>query len=55
MGKPLFGMQESREAVIQRGSVDKVFLKNCTKFIGKYLCGSLFLIKFQALKPATSL
>ena len=32
----------------------KVF-KNFANFTGKYLCGSLFLIKLQALRPATLL
>ena len=45
-------MEESAEAVIQKCSVNKVFGKN-VKSNGKYLWLSLFLIKFQALRPAT--
>ena len=30
-------------------------LKNCANFIGKHLCWSLFLIKFQTFSPATLL
>lgn len=33
------------EAVAQRGSEKKVFLKNVAKFTGKHLCGGLFLRK----------
>ena len=35
-------------------SVDS-FSKNCAKYTGKYLCWSLFLMKFQALRPANLL
>ena len=45
-----------RRAVIWRCSVNKACgNKNCGKFAGKCLCGSLFLMKFQALRPATLL
>ena len=31
------------------------FFKSCTEFVGKYLCWSLFLMKFQVLRPAALL
>ena len=36
------------EAVVQSCSVKKAVLRNFTKFAGKHLCQSLFLIKLQA-------
>ena len=55
MDKTLVGTVKSAGAVIRRCSVNKIFLKNCRKFTGKYLCQSLFLMKFQAMRPATLL
>ena len=55
MNKTLVGMDESAGAVIRRCFVNKVFLKNNVKFTGKHLCWSLFLMRFQALRPATLL
>ena len=41
------------EAVIHRSSVTKSVVRNFTKFTGKHLCQSLFLIKLEASKSAT--
>ena len=51
MDKTLVGIEESAGAVIQRCSVNQVFMKSCAKLIGKYLCWSLFLTKFQVFRP----
>ena len=42
------------EAVAQRCFVKRGVLRNFTKFTGKHLCQSLFLIKLQ-VRPATLL
>ena len=36
-------------------SIKRSVLKNFAKFTGKHLCGSLFLIKLQTLRPRTLL
>ena len=51
--KILVGMEESAEAVTQKCSVNKGFGTKHVNFTGNYMCLSLFLIKFQALRPAT--
>ena len=48
--KTLVRMEESAGTFVGRCSVNKAFLKNCIKFTRKYLCWSLFLMKFQALR-----
>ena len=48
--KTFVRMEESAGIFIGRCSVNKAFLKNCIKFTRKYLCWSLFLMKFQALR-----
>ena len=47
MNETLVGAEESEGAVVRRSSS-----KNRAKFSGKHLCWSLFLVKFQALRPA---
>ena len=39
----------------QKCSLKKVFLKNFTKFSGKYLCWSLFFNKVSGMRPTTLL
>ena len=48
VGKNLVEMEESAGTVIR-------FFEYCTKFTGKCLCCSIFLINFQALRPAALL
>ena len=55
MDKTLVGTKESAGVVIRRYSVNKVFLESVAKCTGKYLCWSLFLMTFQALRPASLL
>ena len=51
MDKTLVGTEKSAGSVIRRCSVNKVFLKNCRKFTGRYLCWNLILLmKFQVLR-----
>ena len=50
MDKIMVGTEESTGAVIQRCCVNKVFLK-----VEQNVHWSLFLMKFQALRPATLL
>ena len=51
--KTLFGTKESAEAAIQRFFLYIWFFEKLCQFSGKYLCWSLFLMKFQALRSAT--
>ena len=51
--KTLVGTDELAGTVIQKCSTYKPFLENYAKFTGKYLCWSLFLMKFQILKSVT--
>ena len=55
MDKTLVKTEKSAGAVVRGCSVKKYVLKNFAKFTGKYLCWSLFLMKFQALRSGTLL
>ena len=43
------GRLQKKEAVTQRCSAKKGFLRNFTKFIGKHLCQSLFFNKVAGI------
>ena len=48
-------MEESAGAVIKIFFCKQGFQKNCAKFTKEFPCWSLFLTKFQVLRPATLL
>ena len=55
MDKTLVGTEKSVGAVIRLCSINKVYRKIVQNSQENYLCWSLFLVKFQVLRPATLL